>query len=176
LGRRIALTASALLAIAAAVAFAGYQQYPPLDEAEFAKASIGVSVLATVLLVVALLISKGSELLASLIGALIALPLIGWWGGGWLNGYLDRGPPTMHVALVVNKYMTRDYPRNFYVTLASWRPNREDVTIKDEQLFGVVQRKRSLVAVTTKPGFFGFEWIDSVANRGFAPGQVKVDH
>jgi len=162
------------LAGAAAVAFAGYQQYPPLDEAEFAKASLGVSVLATGLLVVALLISKGSELLGYLIGALIALPLIGWWGGGWLNAYLDRGPPTVHVALVVNKYMTRDYPRNFYVTLASWRPNRKDVTIEDERLFGVVQRKRSLVAVTTKPGFFGFEWMDSAVNHAPAPGRAAA--
>lgn len=169
--RRIAITASALFAIAAVVGFAGYMQYRPLDGRQLALASLTVSLPVAALVVLVLWMSKRTALLSYLVGALLALPLIAWWGGGWLNGYLDRGPPTVHVVPVLGKRMAGDYPHDYYVTLASWRSNRARITLNDERLFGVVQAKRSLVAVTTMPGFFGFEWISSAVHHGPAPAR-----
>ena len=96
-------------------------------------------------------------------GGLVAYPAIGAGLGSMLNATLDEGAAVVHVAPIARRYTTTSKNNTTYhVVLTSWRPDRDGIEV-------VVSRDTYMHAegaslrITTRPGRFGWEWIDRTA-------------
>jgi hypothetical protein len=96
-----------------------------------------------------------------MIGALFLFPAGSCGTVTLLNGALDPSPPVVREAVIVEKYTTRSKNRtNYHVRVASWRnPGRTEsfeVSSADHQ---AVVPHQSRMAVTTRAGLLGVEWM-----------------
>lgn len=175
--QRRALNATALVALILGLlvlfglAQQGYRKYVPVDEWGFALAALGLSALAAVLIAVALFKAQDPTLppralLAFPLVVLTCVPPVGWFGGGWLNAVLDTGPATVHIVPALGRHITSGKHTAYVVTVESWRRGGTPVEIRDAGLYDQVRPGASLVAVTTRPGLFGFEWVADASHRG----------
>lgn len=141
--------------------------YPPLDKLEMFKDSLNHSIPIFILFTVASIMflkgrsSSHKDLLFSLGLALVGFPLIGYSGMLVANGYLDRAPASQHEVMVSGKhYTTSKNSHTYYLKLKSWRENRahEQITVSrgvyDKATAGI-----TIMRVTTRPGYLGYEWV-----------------
>jgi len=97
---------------------------------------------------------------------LASLVLIGWGLCMILNAKLDQSPVEPRKALVVKKHVGsvshKDPFEEYYVLVESWREGRktEKVVIRSSH-YSRIQIGKTYLAIATKPGRFGFEWIVS---------------
>lgn len=96
-----------------------------------------------------------------MVGALFLFPVGSCGTVTLVNGALDRSPPVVREAVIVEKYTTRSKNRtNYHVRVASWRnPGRTEsfeVSSADHQ---AVVPHRSRMVVTTRAGLLGVEWM-----------------
>ncbi len=145
----------------------GMVEYKPLDMWKFFFDSLNYSVPAfaafAVFSVVMLKGRSGShkELLVAVLLLLFAIPFAGIGSGIFFNGYLDESDPVRHAALVTHKYISSTKNgKNYHAVVESWRADSE--TEKIRVSFSEYRRitpQQTKIAVTSKAGRFGFEWI-----------------
>lgn len=148
----------------------GLVRYEPLDPGRLMLRSLAYSLpLLAAFCVAAAWLLRGRSTshvhyLIALLLALIGFPLAGAGVEMWLNGALDAAPPMQHAALAVEKYVSKsDDSLSYYVIVKSWRPGRETEKLGvDWPFYTKVEEGGSTLAVTTKPGRFGFEWLVSL--------------
>ncbi|MFO0591651.1 MAG: hypothetical protein U0441_29160 [Polyangiaceae bacterium] len=95
-----------------------------------------------------------------LFGGLVVYPAIGAGLGSMANATLDEGPATVHVAPITRRYTTTSKNNTTYhVVLQSWRPDRDgiEVTVTRDAYMNAIGAS---LRVTTRPGRFGWEWLD----------------
>jgi hypothetical protein len=166
--RTFAYGLALLLFIGGVVAFpAGVIFYPPLDDQEFFLAGLGPAIPALLLFVglaVALLRGRADshkDLLLVLFFGLIGTPLCGYGGLALLNGLLDSGAPSQHVALVTQKYTSKSKnDTHYHLRLASWRrPGQEEHIKVNEPTYDALTPGHDRLLLTTRPGRLGLEWV-----------------
>ena len=102
-----------------------------------------------------------NELVTSTVLGIIGLALCSLSVPAYINGKYDPGRSIVHTVTVIDKYTTRSKNHtSYYVRVQSWRPNRSS------ELFSVSRSRyyslnayQSQVAIETKPGHLGFEWV-----------------
>ena len=93
----------------------------------------------------------------------MATPFAGIGLGTFLNGWLDKSVPTVHVAGVANKYTTSSRNgKNYYLVVESWRERKHNESLNvSSGDYALAKPGKSKMRVVTKPGHFGYEWIMS---------------
>jgi len=168
--RGIAFAVPALILAAGLLALVGGAGlYRPLDEYELFLASLKYSLpLFAVYVWAAVKLLKGRsgshrELAAAVLMSASVFVVSGFGIGRFLNGFWDTAASRTRPALVVEKYARNtDDGVHHYVRLQSWR--REGKTEKlriSRALYGKIEPVKTVMALVTKPGRFGFEWIVS---------------
>ncbi|MDJ0869340.1 MAG: hypothetical protein QNK03_24765 [Myxococcota bacterium] len=169
--RRFALgVASASAVIGIGLMLWGSHAYPPLDAGDLLRLSLRYSVPALLgFLVLSVVLLKGRSsshrdlalvLLASSVGAIVG----GFGGFAVANGSLDRGAATSHDAAVLARRKTSGRSESHYVTVASWRADRDREELDvSRRLYEAAGAEGARLRVTTRPGQLGFEWIEALA-------------
>jgi hypothetical protein len=145
---------------------AGLSFYRPLDAGPLVLTSLAFSIpaLAVFLWIVTGLLRgrSGSHhewIIAAAIG-IGAFPLAGAGLSLVLNGWLDHGAPTPHIARVIDKYETRTKNgSSYHVLLESWRRNDPEKISVSHATYERIEPIQTTFTVTTKPGALGREWI-----------------
>ncbi len=144
-----------------------FTTYRPLDPGKMLVNSLKYSLPAFVLFTwfsIHLLKGRSTshrELIAVFFIVLFGFPAAGFGYSGYLNGALDNNPPAIHDALVIKKYYTKSKSNySYYARVKSWREteNTERLGVS-HRYYKSLEPGKSVIAVTTKPGKFGFEWI-----------------
>ncbi len=98
--------------------------------------------------------------------SLVGVPM-GWVAGLYLlNCGLDSAQPATYEASIVDGRISRGKSTTYYVSVKSWRPGPESLTLRVTS--GQYRAYRAapgkvLAVVTTKPGRLGFEWLQSIS-------------
>lgn len=158
------------LVVGGVLLFLGLRFYRPLDIGAAFFFSLRYSLAALVLFCLfAVLWLKGRssshrELLTSLLFALLGIPLTGFTLVMVLNGYLDKSAITRHEALVISKHISRsEKSTSYYLRVKSWRAGHQREEIKiSSKLYWQVREGKTMVSITTRPGYYKFEWLVSV--------------
>jgi hypothetical protein len=169
-----------LFGVGAALLLIGAFVYPPLYEmpAAFDLTTFG-AILAALLAIHAFLLGGQDRFLVKLVLMcffLIPTTLALSVGGVMtLNGLLDPGNPSEHVARVVDAYRVRSTtgPGRPYrrLQVESWRAGEPDPWLDvDPHLYDSVIRGKSAIRVETKPGRLGIEWIVALHAAPARPG------
>ena len=124
---------------------------------------IGFAVAGLVILSAVLL--KGKSWFRFAIMAITFSSLI-WFSGdgflveGYLNTSLDTGRPAMHLATILSKYQSNYRGVSYYLVVRSWRGRgTDDVKLKVFRDAYQNAQPGTIVAIETKPGRFGYEWV-----------------
>jgi hypothetical protein len=145
----------------------GLTTYRPLDTFKIFLNSLSISLPLFVLFVwfsIHLLKGRSSshrELIAVFFIALFGFPLAGFGYTAYLNGAWDREMEMVHDVQVVKKFYSRSKSSyTYYARVNSWRQDRETEKLRvSRRFYNRLQAGESIIAVTTKPGKFGYEWI-----------------
>jgi uncharacterized protein with PQ loop repeat len=148
----------------------GLTNYKPLDPGSLFFNSLSYSLPLFVLFVwISLQLLKGRstshyELIAVFIIAFFGFPLAGFGYTAYSNGAWDKNMATVHDAQVVHKYYSRNKNSyTYYSVVNSWREDQVNEKIKvSKSFYNHLQPGSSVMAITTKPGRFGYEWIVSI--------------
>lgn len=94
-------------------------------------------------------------------GVLFLFPLGSAGSVALLNGVLDDSPAVTHNAVIVEKYTSRSKSKTHYhVRVASWRtPGATESFQIDSQSYGAIVPNTSHLAVTTRAGGLGMQWL-----------------
>lgn len=171
--RLLAFGVSILSAVTGLVAMiAGLSSYEPLDVGKMFLSSLAISLPLLVVftwLSIHLLKGRSSshrELLAVFFIALIGFPLAVFGYKIYFNGAWDQGMARNHETPVVRKFYTKNKNSySYYIRVNSWRDTESLTTEKikvSKRFYRSVQPGETVVDITTKPGYFGYEWIVSI--------------
>jgi hypothetical protein len=106
--------------------------------------------------------------LTMLIFSLAAFPLAGTGGEMFLNGSLDNSPPVIHRQAVRSRGTASSRSgTTYYARVESWRevPATEKIRV-NYRLYRQIRPGESILIVTTRSGYFGFEWLVSCRLSG----------
>jgi hypothetical protein len=97
---------------------------------------------------------------ALMLGAIFLLPTGSVGSTAILNGVTDDSAPTVHNAVITQKYTTRNKNRtNYHVRVASWREPGDTISYRVSQgEYNAVKEGQSQMVVSTRAGAFGIEW------------------
>ncbi len=144
----------------------GLINHKPLDTGSTVAGSLAISIPPLLLFLwFAVILLRGRstshrELIIAGVIALTAFPVAFAGGTILLNGLLDRAPPTTHSALVLDKRINRsDDDTDYYLYLESWRRENAEKLGVSHHLYERTTPGSSRIAVTTRPGRFGREWL-----------------
>jgi hypothetical protein len=100
---------------------------------------------------------------AAVVSACIFVPA-GFVADGYLNSYWDSGEPTAHATLIIRKHdFGKLQKRKCHVVVQSWDPRLKNPNLEvDCEFYDKAVLGRSAMILTTKPGRFGHEWLNSV--------------
>jgi hypothetical protein len=144
----------------------GERSFTPLDGTHLLTSSLEYSLPALLVFVISSIVllkgrsSSHTELLTSWAIALIGFPLFGIGATLTVNGFLDPGDPTIHVAEILDKHVSgsgRSVSRRVYVR--SWREGRDRERLEVGSDAYARAKVGSAMRITTKTGRLGFEWI-----------------
>jgi hypothetical protein len=121
-----------------------------------------------VLLALAFVLLKGRsrshrEFIIVAMIVLSGIPLSGAGARMFFNGYLDISEPATYTVETVSKYVSRsDDSTSYHLLLSSWRSagDTEKLSVSSSEFDSVVPGQ-TRVAVTTKAGRYGYEWVSS---------------
>jgi len=177
-------TMVSLIGIAALVI--GLTKYSPFDKFAVFLDSLKWSIpclIGYIVFSVVLLKGRSSshrELLVAVSMALIGF-IFGVWGSEMtLNGYLDTSEATIHQAKVLSKSQSRSKNGTTYSAhVYSWRDSgSEKIQISHDEYLAIVENQ-TVLTITTKPGKFGFEWLEEYRldsrNQGLSQAVVGTD-
>jgi hypothetical protein len=167
--RNIVYTISGLsIGIGFAGIYWGLEMYPPLDGMVMFFYSLRTSVPAFILfIVISVTLLKGrssshKELLVTFFMTLFGFPMSGFGGLIVMNGYMDKSETIYHEARVNGRrYSKSKDSTSYYVSLVSWRPDREIEEIKvSYSTYKKVKSGESVMHIGTRKGDHGFEWVE----------------
>jgi len=97
---------------------------------------------------------------ALMVGAIFLVPVGSVGSTALVNALADDSVPTIHNAVVTEKYTTRSKNRvNYHVRVASWRVPGDTLSYRVSQAeFNAVKEGQSQMVVTTRAGSIGIEW------------------
>lgn len=158
-----------LLVAGTAALVLGLSRFAPLDPLKIARDSLKFS-----LPLMFLYLWAGTRLVAGrssshrvwpvmLVLSLLAFPLGGAGLEMFLNGRLDTSPPVIHRQPVRSRgYANSRSGTTYYLRVESWReiPATEKIRV-NYKVYRQTRPGESLLIVTTRAGYFGFEWIMS---------------
>lgn len=83
--------------------------------------------------------------------------------GIFLNGMFDISKPASHTVRIIDKYEDKKGKKRatgHYVIVKSWRDrDSEEIRVKRRE-YPKITPGKSKITVSTKPGLFGYEWIE----------------
>jgi len=156
-----------MCALAFGAVFMGLDAYRPLDIAQLFARSLLFSLPVLLLiagLLVMLLRGESSSHIHVAVALILALGAIIFGGYGGLliaNALGDQPPADTIEATVIGKRMTTTRGgRNYRATVESWRPGRPEEQLRiPADAYERLKVGHSRLAVTIKPGRFGFPWL-----------------
>ena len=141
----------------------------PIDGWEMFMASLRVSSPLAVLAVLGGLsraLGKSWFLKAAgklLLASALLFPALGYVVYELANSLLDGGAAASFVLPVVEKHSSSGKHTSYYVTVESWRPGQYAHSFEvGYSIYSGVQKGRTRVHLTTRPGRLGHEWIVSL--------------
>lgn len=144
----------------------GLVNHRPLDPGSAIAGSLAISIPPLILFLwIAVVLLRGRstshrELIIAAAIALTAFPAAFAGGTILFNGLLDRAAPTTHSAMVIDKRISvDDDDTNYHLYLESWRREKAERLGVSYQLYEQTTPGSSRIAVTTRPGRFGREWL-----------------
>lgn len=158
-----------LFCLATAGLWWGLREYPPLDSINMFLGSLWYSIpaFAAFLWLTALIVrgkAKSHEMFKIIVLlSIIFFPVCGFGTFLNVNGYLDKSESSVHRMKVESKRKSTSKGRvSHYVSFKSWRKGRdfEKIKIKSED-YERVKPGVTQMAVETKPGRLGYEWVSS---------------
>lgn len=149
--------------------FGGLQYFTPLDEIDVFLFSLEYSIPAFVIFIfVAIRLLKGrssshKHLLFNFLIALVGFPMTGFGTAMVMNGYMDKAEASYYVVKVTGKRISKSRDStSYYVSLKSWRERGTEEEIKvSHSTYNNVKSGVTRMTIGTKPGYLGFEWLDS---------------
>ncbi len=75
------------------------------------------------------------------------------------NGSMDQSPGQVHTAMVVEKSIRKGKNTSYTLIVQSWRDDDKRIRLKVSPDMYEDIKANDMVALTTKPGYRGFEWI-----------------
>jgi len=163
--RRIPAQMAVMLAVIAFVVLAGLAEdiYQPLDDTRVWTDTLVWSVPLAAMAALGLWragsrVTRRQRETAPWIGACLLVPLAARGAAIAVNGGLDWGTPSAHVARVVGAAV--EGRRAHLLLVGSWRRSGTERIRVPEGVFDAV-RAGSRVTVVTRPGRLGYEWIVS---------------
>jgi class 3 adenylate cyclase/tetratricopeptide (TPR) repeat protein len=147
----------------------GFDNYPPLDTWKLFLTSVKLSIpVWFVFSLIAFVLIKGRssshyEFLAYLIISVVSFGLGGFGEKLYFNGYLDKSPAKIVTTSILKKKISRgDKSTTYYLLVKSWRLMKDQEKIRvPYSFFNRSKPSQHALRITTKPGYYHFEWIHS---------------
>jgi len=80
----------------------------------------------------------------------------------FLNGFLDTSQSAPHRVTLVHKYASSARKPSLFLSVVDWHDPKQAIQVQVSKLTYESHHVGSTVEVTTKKGFFGYEWVVAV--------------